>query len=590
MTYIPYDPATFPDEINHPSGQTLVIDRSRQVVFNLDAVAALSLGQAAPPAQRSMVESLLQQPRDLAVRRAASVGRELGIRIEDGADQPNVSRINHTPWQLWLRSDAGEAITQQWLTEIGERFRAVLDWPKLLVGSVYRMRQTTGTTSLLSPLPHVLGVRLKASETDHGAEVAERLLSRYGLMGSDISRFLPRQFRCFILNDFMTRPVYRLPATIMDEGKDHIEEVFFDYMPLFAPTGSFVPNDKYYQKPTSSSSPYQWNLFQIQTESGWNLQPPPPNTPPLLGAGVTVAVIDDGCEINGHPDLPSSTFVANKGITITYTATQNISGGALPNESHGTQCVGIIGARCDNDMEGIAGIAGQCQIMPIRVEAYNDLSISAAIGYATSNGARVISMSFGGTPASPLAYSTQGVQHAVTEAFAQKNVVLCAATMNNGRADFIPYPAAYPEVIACGASDRDDELCPFSNYNHTSSGGKVSVVAPGMDVPTTANIGQGDSRDQNYTERWSGTSAATPHVAALAALIISANPNLTSQQVRTLIELTADKVPNSSYYASNMPNGAWGPKLGYGRINVFAALQKALGASSPAAPTGLRVN
>jgi subtilisin family serine protease len=373
----------------------------------------------------------------------------------------------------------------------------------------------------------------------------------------------------------------------MDQEKDYIEEIFFDYMPLFVPTGSFVPNDKYYQKPTSRSSPYQWNLYKIKTEDGWNLR-----TPPVLGAGVTVAVIDDGCEINSHPDLPANAFVANKGVTITYTTLQYIGGAALQNESHGTQCAGIIGARCNNNTEGIAGIAGQCQIMPIRVEAYNDLSISAAIGYASSNGARIISMSFGGEPASPLAYSTQDVRHAVTEAFAQKNVVLCAATMNNGGENFIPYPAAYPEVIACGASDPNDKRWALSNYGEdTTSGGIVSVVAPGMDIPTTANIGQGDSGDPNYTGEWSGTSAATPHVAALAALMISANPNLTSQEVKDYIEQTADKVPDISYYLQTKPNGPWGPEHGYGRVNVYKALQKALGgASSPAAPTGLRVN
>lgn len=587
QAYIPYDPATFPDEINHPSGQTLVIDRSRLVVFNLDAATALSLGQAASQAQRLIVASLLQQPRELAVRKATSVGRELGIRIEDGADQPNASRINHTPWQLWLRSEAGETITQQRLTETGKQFRAALDWPRLLVGSVYRMRQTTGTTSLLSPLPHVLGVRLRASVTDQVAKIAERLSSRYGLLESDISRFLPRQYRCFILKDFLTRPVYRLPATIMDQEKDHIEEVFFDYMPLFAPTGAFVPNDKYYQTPTSSKAPYQWNLYKIKTQEGWNLQ-----TPPVLGANVTVAVIDDGCEINSHPDLPASTFVANMGVTITYNAMQNIGGAALQNESHGTQCAGIVGARCNNSTEGIAGIAGQCQIMPIRVAAYTDLSISAAIGYASVNGARVINMSFGGEPASPLAYSATVVEDTVTEAFAQ-NVVLCAATMNNNTMNFIPYPAAYPEVIACGASNRNDNRWTLSNFGEdTTSGGIVSVVAPGMDIPTTANIGQGDSGDPNYTAEWSGTSAATPHVAALAALMISANPNLTSQQVKDYIEQTADKVPNISHYPDQTkPNGLWGPELGYGRINVCKALQKTLGITPPpAAPTGLRVN
>lgn len=573
MTYVPYDPATFPDEINHPFCQTLVIDRSRLVAFNLDAIAAFSLGQAASLAERSIVESLLQQPRDLALRKVASVARELGIRIEDGADQPKASRVNHTPWQLWLRSEGGEAITQQRLTKIGEQFRSILDWPNLLVGSVYRMRETTGTTSLLSPLPHVLGVRLRVAVADQSDEIAEGLSRRHGLMESDISQFLPRHYRCFFLKDFKTRPVYRLRDTILNQESAYVEELFFDYMPLFVPTGAFTPNDPYYQ-------PNQWNLLQINAVNGWNLQNPP--NPPILGANVTVAIIDDGCEVNGHPDLQAGTFAT--GITITYTGMQTPGGGAPQNESHGTQCAGIVGARMDN-REGITGIAGHCLIMPIRVEAYTELSISAAIGYASSNGARVISMSFGGEPASVAAYSTQVVRDAIAEAFTQKNVVLCAATMNNNQQNFIPYPAAYPGVIACGASDHDDNRWTVtrsiygSNYGQDpTSGGKVSVVAPGMDIPTTANIGQGDlGNPRNYTGHWSGTSAATPHVAALAALMISAKPTLTSQEVKNYIELTADKVPTIGGYTVPTANGLWGPELGYGRINVHKALQKALG-------------
>jgi subtilisin family serine protease len=216
--------------------------------------------------------------------------------------------------------------------------------------------------------------------------------------------------------------------------------------------------------------------------------------------------------------------------------------------------------------------------LPIRIDAGSDLVVSAAIGYAVEKGARVINMSFGGEPASPLAYYGPLIQQSIYDAFNPTigNAVLCAATMNNSTKDFIPYPAAYPEVLACGASTQGDTRAEFSNYGEDQkSKGMISVAAPGEDIPTTANMGQGDSLN-NYTGQWWGTSAATPHVAALAALVISLNQALTSQQVNNIIETTTDKVPNSSCYTVSKPNGLWCPDLGYGRINVLKALQKAI--------------
>jgi subtilisin family serine protease len=214
--------------------------------------------------------------------------------------------------------------------------------------------------------------------------------------------------------------------------------------------------------------------------------------------------------------------------------------------------------------------------MPIRLDAYNHLSVSAAIGYARLHGARVISMSFGGQTNGPLAFSEPAVRDAVSDAF-QNNVTLCAATMNNGTKNFIPYPAAYPQVIACGASlINEDQRKANSNYGEDpNSHGMLSVVAPGECIITTANKGEGDSSDGDYSLTFGDTSAATPHVAALAALMISIKPRITSQQVKDIIELTADKSPSAAFYTTTKTNGQWNPELGYGRINIAAAVDRA---------------
>jgi hypothetical protein len=109
-----------------------------------------------------------------------------------------------------------------------------------------------------------------------------------------------------------------------------------------------------------------------------------------------------------------------------------------------------------------------------------------------------------------------------------------------------------------------------SNY-----GGGMSVVAPGVDVPTTCVQGTGDggSWGGDYTAGFFGTSAATPHVAGLAALILSVRPSLTPARVKAIIESTADKIGAEPFVRST--NGTWNKYVGYGRINVLRAMRRA---------------
>jgi subtilisin family serine protease len=106
-------------------------------------------------------------------------------------------------------------------------------------------------------------------------------------------------------------------------------------------------------------------------------------------------------------------------------------------------------------------------------------------------------------------------------------------------------------------------------------------MAPGVGIPTTTVVGTGSlgefgaTGSQDYVTGFFGTSAATPHVAGLAALILSVDPTLTSDDVRDIIEGTADKVGGAAY-ATALPNGTWDPTMGYGRINALDAVLAAL--------------
>ncbi len=236
---------------------------------------------------------------------------------------------------------------------------------------------------------------------------------------------------------------------------------------------------------------------------------------------------------------------------------------------HGTHCIGIIAATMDNS-QGIAGIAPGCRIMPIKLSS-NPLGamtlsvVSQALVYAVSHGARIISMSLGGPKSRTM---VRALDHANS-----KGVILVAAAGNSNINDKAgSYPAAYPAAIAVAATDANDSRAVFSNF-----GSWVDVAAPGVDIVSlrahgtdmylldnTAPPGSHffPAHDENATEYLaSGTSMACPHVAGVAALVLSKNPNLTSSEVRTILRSSTDKVTSTVY-------------CGTGRINAYAALLK----------------
>jgi len=175
------------------------------------------------------------------------------------------------------------------------------------------------------------------------------------------------------------------------------------------------------------------------------------------------------------------------------------------------------------------------------------------IDYAVTNGAHIISMSFGttGYPPTPNELERQAIDDAY-----DKGCLLVAASGNDDRS-YIAYPAAYDNVIAVGASTQTDDRWGLSNY-----GSELDVLAPGVGILSTVRMGMGvDFVDINY-DYSTGTSMATPFVSGLAALILSHLGGLAPSDVRRIIEKTAEDIGNSG----------WDQETGWGRINAYNAL------------------
>jgi subtilisin family serine protease len=286
---------------------------------------------------------------------------------------------------------------------------------------------------------------------------------------------------------------------------------------------------------------------------------------------VRVAVLDRGVDLN-HPDLVNR-------LSTGYDATGGGSGGAPSNTdgfAHGTICAGIIAAQANNGI-GIAGVAYNCRILPVRVATVSSGwsttesgYVADAITWARQTGAAdIISMSFHCGQTSTL---NTAISNAITSGRNNKGCVLVAASGNN-LGSSVGYPGSNPNVIAVGAIDRTGVRPSLSSY-----GSDLDVVAPGVDIYSTSMVGSGyptinDGANGVYTYNVKGTSLSCPHVSGIAALILSIRPSLTAAQVRHIIQFSCTKL--SGYTFSNNsahPSGTWNNQVGHGLVNAYASL------------------
>ena len=283
------------------------------------------------------------------------------------------------------------------------------------------------------------------------------------------------------------------------------------------------PNDPLYQ--------YQWHFDQIDVEGAWKKS---------TGKGVIVAVIDTGVAYKDKgesftqtPDLKGTAFVPGFDFV-------DDDDEPLDEHGHGTHVAGTI-AQTTNNGYGVAGVAYNARIMPLRVLNKNGSGsvsdISDSIRFAADKGAKVINMSLGG-PLPSLAMRS-AIQYAH-----EKGVTIVAAAGNSGRR-MRSFPAAYNHVIAVAATQYDRKTTFYSQW-----GEFVDIAAPGGNTRVDQNrdgrpdgvmqqtLKPGSTAEHDFA-LYMGTSMASPHVAAVAALII-ANGTTNPDKVEQILKDSAD--------------------------------------------------
>ena len=313
-----------------------------------------------------------------------------------------------------------------------------------------------------------------------------------------------------------------------------------------------VPNDDLY--------PFQWNFDNdtfggVHLESAWDIQTGDPN--------VIIAVLDSGVAYEDFgiyrqaPDLAQTRF---------FTGYDFVNNDTHPNDDngHGTHVTGTI-AQATNNGIGVAGVAFNCSIMPVKVmnsEGFGTtFDITDGIYYATNNGANVINMSIGTD------FDTRTMREAIEYAYTSGVTIVCAMGNDFEQGNPTSYPAAYNDYcIAVGATRFDQSRAHYSN-----TGSHLDIVAPGGDTRLDQN---GDGNPDGILQQTfdddpgvfayffaEGTSTATPHVSGAAALLIS-NGVTDPAMVREALEQTAEDIG---------PAG-WDTQHGWGLLNIEAAL------------------
>jgi subtilisin family serine protease len=390
---------------------------------------------------------------------------------------------------------------------------------------------------------------------------------------------------------------------------------------LAAEPNIIIQQEPHY-RPQDSLYPQQWYLnhnggnqlvagSHISVEQAWDV---------TRGVrSIVVAVVDDSFDLR-HPD-----FQGNGKVIAPRDLKEN-DFLPLPGEketSHGTACAGL--AVAEENGSGIVGVAPGCAMMPIRTTGFlDDKSIEDTFNWAVEKGASVISCSWGASAVYfPLSIRQKAaISRAATNGRKGKGCVIIFAAGNanrpingsvneqnwpknivQGRTNWLSGFAVHPDVITVSASTSLNKKAAYSNW-----GDNISVCAPSNNAPpgmwfqetgyvytqpaivsalagvgmlTTDQIGGAGYDAGNFTNNFGGTSSATPIVAGVAALVLSANPDLTAQQVKRILQDTADKIVDNNpdpqlgvrggTYNSN-GHSQW---FGYGKVNAAKAVRVA---------------
>jgi len=318
---------------------------------------------------------------------------------------------------------------------------------------------------------------------------------------------------------------------------------------------AMVPNDTDY--------PNQQNLDNTGQESGLCYCPPYADHDIRAEAAwdittgissVIVAVLDSGADLD-HPDLAGN---------ILYRGTEDWDfadpSDSVPEDTdgHGTSCAGIAAAVTNNG-QGVAGIAHGCQIMPLRIDLTSGMNQNRAdaINYAAGRAGE-----FDGMVLSNSWIMSSGSYTAVYDAIQAAKAAGCVVCFASGNSNgsSVAVPSDSDHCICVGATSPCDERksttsCDGEYWWGSQYGPELDVCAPGVLIHTTTLYG-------GYRTDFNGTSSACPHVAGAAALVLSANPSLTPDEVQSILEASARDIGAAGY----------DNETGWGRIDLEAAL------------------
>lgn len=297
-------------------------------------------------------------------------------------------------------------------------------------------------------------------------------------------------------------------------------------------TAMAVPNDPLFAD--------QWALQKIKAPQGW--------TAAGLGAfpssgGVRVGIIDTGIDTN-HPEFLGKIAACGQSDSF-FGVGSGVKAGCEDAQGHGTKTAGILAAKGNNAF-GVTGVAFNSPLVVCKALADgfgrgSTSNVVSCISWLRSKGARVISMSFGGADSTTL-------DNAVKNAWSGGRGAVLVAAAGNDTGTMLMYPAGYAEVVSVGATDAVDGHA-GSNWNSD-----VEMAAPGVDVLSTTKGG--------YSGLISGSSAATPHVAGVAAQMRLEYPTMNAQQIRYWLTWAAD----------DLGDPGRDPLFGFGRANLCRAM------------------
>jgi subtilisin family serine protease len=306
-----------------------------------------------------------------------------------------------------------------------------------------------------------------------------------------------------------------------------------------------------------------WALNKIGMPAAWAITEG--------SASIKVAVLDEGVDTK-HPSLKAAVVAERDFIGGNTTAMPD------NDDAHGTACAGIVVSRSKT----FPGVAPRCSLIAVRIAmgdgtpdgwVFDDFATADAIDWSWRQGADVLSNSWGG--GSPSDAISRAFARARTQGRNGRGSVVAIAAGNDQLAT--DFPGNLPGYVTVGASNHKDERKTRTSADGenwgSNFGATMRLLAPGVFIWTTDISGAAGYDPTGFTKTFNGTSAATPHVAGCAALMLSVAPHLSASTIRNLLGKSAKKIAGQS---------GWTPELGWGRLDVGKAVAMSKASNTPA--------